>query len=530
MSYPPPPGGPGSEYPQGQGGWTPQHGAAPYAPYGAPGHVGSTPPPPPPGPGHGWSAPPQAPYPPPPSPDGGGGGNQGKGLKGVVIGLLVLAVVAVFGVGGLALYKAVGGGSLPGAQGGGDEEQQILSTDEINTLLNGRTNALKSGDEDEFLKPFVGAAKVKQRKIFENLRKVPFVESKYTVLKQTGDGSDEWGSDVKLTLDVAFVHQIKGVDVRPVSEWYRWTVEKESDSAAPRISEVGGSPGASAMANAVYYPAPWDLYDDMYVKRQAHTITISAKKNAAAAGRFAPIIEVSAEQDLGLWGAKTSSVPNAPEGFLVVLEPDRKTYAKLYNNNGADVGWDAGQSVPMPAFNAGTSSDKDQLEYGGARIKMDTSAGQFTSSAWRRGVGEISRHEIAHALVQPQDPGAYGQDEKTSIRAWVVEGFAEYVSYRFDKSLGVAQVRQDMAGEKFDGKLPGQDFESSYNSVGANYSLSYLANRFIAEKGGEAALFEFVVDHYRKPTNLDQQLQKAVGMNESEFQSAWAQYVRSNIR
>lgn len=202
MSYSTPPGAPGNP-----------------GPYGAPVQQ------------QGWHQP--SPPPPPGNPGG------GKGLKRVVIGLLVLAVVAVFAVGGLALYKAAGGGSLPGAQGGGDEEQQIMSSDEVETLLNGRTAALKGGEEDEFLEPFVGAAKEKQRKIFQNLRKIPFAESKYMVLKQTGDGSDEWGSDVKLTLDVAFVHQIKGVDVRPVSEWYRWTVEKESESAEASISEVG---------------------------------------------------------------------------------------------------------------------------------------------------------------------------------------------------------------------------------------------------------------------------------------------------
>ncbi|MER5937479.1 hypothetical protein ABT121_09190 [Streptomyces sp. NPDC001928] len=492
MSYSTPPGGPGNT-----------------GPYGAPVQQ------------QGWYAPP------PPPPDNSG---EGKGLKRAVIGLLVLAVVAVFAVGGFALYNAAGGGSLPGAQGGGDDEQQILSSDEIESLLNGRTSALKSGDEGEFLEPFVGSAKEKQRKIFKNLRKIPFAESKYMVLKQTGDGSDEYGSDVKLTLDVAFVHQIKGVDVRPVSEWYRWTVEKESESAEPLISEVGGSPGANALANAVYYPAPWDVYDDMYVKRQAHTITISAKKNAADADRFAPVIEDSAKKDLELWGSNTSSVSNTPEGFLVVLEPDRKAYTKLYNNDGSDLGWDAGESVPMPAFNAGYGSGDDELAYGGARIKMDSSTSRFTSSAWQAGVGDISRHEIAHALIQPQDPGAYGNDEKTSIRSWAVEGFAEYVSHRFDRAQGDERVRRDLAGQEFDGQLPNQDFEAGGASVGANYALSYLALRFIAEKGGEAALFEFVVDHYRKPTNLDEQLQNAVGMNESAFQTAWAQYVRSNSR
>ncbi|MFE5817366.1 hypothetical protein [Streptomyces sp. NPDC056479] len=492
MSYSTPPGAPGNA-----------------GPYGAPAQQ------------QGWYAPP------PPPPDNSG---EGKGLKRVVIGLLVLAVVAVFAVGGLALYNASGGGSLPGAQGGGDDEQQILSSDEISTLLNGRTNALKSGDEDGFLEPFVGAAKNEQRKIFKNLRKLPFTESKYMVLKQTGDGSDEYGSDVRLTLDVAFVHQIKGVDVRPVSEWYRWTVEKESESAEPRISQVGGSPGANALANAVYYPAPWDVYDDMYVKRQAHTITISAKKNAADADRFAPIVEDSAKKDLELWGTNTSSVSNTPDGFLVVLEPDRKTYTKLYNNDGSDLGWDAGESVPMPAFNAGYSGDENELQYGGARIKMDTSTSRFTSSAWRAGVGDISRHEIAHALIQPQDPGAYSDDEENSIRAWAVEGFAEYVSHRFDRAQGEERIRGSLAGQEFDGQLPGQDFELKYDTVGANYALSYLATRFIAEQGGESAFFQFIVDHYRQPKNLDQQLQNAVGMNEDEFETAWAQYVRSNSR
>lgn len=267
----------------------------------------------------------------------------------------------------------------------------------------------------------------------------------------------------------------------------------------------------------------------MYVKRQAHTITISARKNAVDADRFAPIVEASAKKDLELWGTNTSPVSNTPEGFLVVLEPDRKTYTKLYNNDGDDLGWDAGESVPMPAFDAGNSGGEDQLQYGGARIKMDTSTSRFTSSAWQAGVADISRHEIAHALVQPQDPGAYGNDEKTSIRAWVVEGFAEYVSYRFDRAQGEERVRRDLAGEEFSGQLPGQDFEVEYSSVGANYALSYLAMRFIAEKGGEEAFFEFVVAHYRTPTQLDQQLQQAVGMNEREFQAAWAQYVRSNI-
>ncbi len=504
MSYSAPPGGPG-----------------PAAPYGAPGQQPSGP----------YGAPPQQPgwYPPVPPPPNDPGG--GQGLKTAVIGLSALALVAVLGVGGFAVYKAVGGGSMPGAEGTGDDTEQVLSQEDIATLLNGRTQALKSGDEDEYLAPFDGEAKEEQRQIFRNLRKVPFAESKYMVLQQTGDGSDEYGSDVKLALDVAFVHQIEGVDVRPVSEWYRWEVERDSKEAEPRITGVGGSPSAYGLgATAVYYPAPWDLYDDMYVKRQGHTVTIAAKKNAAAASRYAPIIEQSAKTDLDLWKSKAPSVPNTPKGFLVVVEPDRKTYTKLYNNGGLDVGWDAGQSVPMPTFNEGYGGKEDRLEFGGARIKMDASSERFTSSAWRRGVADISRHEIAHALVQPQDSGSYSFDDEKSLRSWVVEGFAEYVTNRFDRELGDQGVRNALAGQEFDGELPSSDFDSDANPVSMNYALSYLAIRFIAEEGGEEAVFKFVVDHYKKPTELDQQLQSAVGMGESEFQAAWAQYVRSNSR
>ncbi|MFD5424250.1 hypothetical protein [Streptomyces sp. NPDC127084] len=438
--------------------------------------------------------------------------------------------MAVVGVFGLFLYEATGGGALPGSSdGGGGEEQQILSSAEISTLLNGRTSALKGGNEEEFLKPFTGKAKDEQRKIFKNLRKLSFTESKYMVLQQTGDGTDEYGSDVRITLDVAFVHQIEGIDVRPVSEWYRWTVEKESESAEPRISEVGGSPDASAVgADSVYYPAPWDLYEDMYVKRQTRTLVISDKKYAADASRFAPFIEAGAEKDMKVWSSQAGAVPNTPEGYLLVLEPNRKTYAHLYNNGKHDLGNDAGQSVPMPAFNTAAGEKKDRLQYGGARIKMDTSTSRFTGADWRAGVADISRHEIAHAMIQPQDPGAYGSNEETSIRGWVVEGFAEYMSMRADPAGGIASARRDLADENFDGELPGQDLQ--VGSMSANYALSYLAMRFIAEKDGEEALFAFAVDHYRHPQNLDAQLRTAVGMNESEFENAWAQYVRSNIR
>ncbi|SDP65821.1 hypothetical protein SAMN04487981_13161 [Streptomyces sp. cf386] len=525
MSYPPPPGGPGGAYPQGppqgQGGWVPQQGGTPYQPQSTPGYVGY-PPQPQPGAVPGWPGPHQ-PYPQQQPPGGGGGGDQGKGLKKAVIGVVVLAVLAVLGVGGLAVYQAVGGGSLPSA-GGDEQSEQLLSQADIEELLDGRSQALKSGDEDAYLAPFTGKAKDTQQNLFQNLRKIPFAQAEYSILNQSGNTTDEYGDGATVALDVAFVHKIQNVDVRPVSEWYRWIIKRESKDAEPQITRVGPSPDAYGSASYVYNSAPWDLYEDMHVVKQDHTLTISDKKYAADTDRFAPYIEKAAKDDIELWKSKGPAGTETPTGFVAVLERDRKTYSSLYGSESVE--WEAGQSVAMPAFDADSSGDEKDLEYGGARVKMDMSGNRFTNAAyWPKLVQEISHHEFAHAIVQPLE-GASGFDSETYTNWWVVEGFADYVAFRFDRELGEWSIRNDVTGKEFGGSLPN---EAGFDDeVSTNYTLSYMAIRFIAEKGGEAAALKFVTDHYDNPDQLDQQLRTATGMGESEFEAAWARYVRSN--
>ncbi len=534
MSYPPPPGGPGGAYPQGQGGWAPQQGGAPspYQPQGAPG-PGPGPgqfgaPPPPPGTAQGWPGVPGAPYPQQPFPGGGsggvggGGGGQGKGLKKAVIGVVVVAVLAVLGVGGLAVYRAVGGGALPTA-GGGSQSEQLLGAEEIEELLEGRSQALKSGDEDAYLEPFSGKARETQKKLFNNLRKIPFARAEYSVLSQSGSGDDNYGTGATVSLDVAFVHQIQNVDVRPVSEWYHWVIKRESKSSEPRITKVGPSGNAYGSSSYVYYPAPWDLYEDMHVVRQEHSITVSDKKHAADTDRFAPYIEKAAQDDISLWKSSGPAETEVPSGFFTVLEPDRKTYSTLYSSDAEE--WEAGQSLPMPTFDAEFSGTEKDLEYGGARIKMDSSGNHFThATRWQLGVEGLAHHEFAHALVQPLEAayGGFGSDG-ASTEWWVVEGFAEYMELRFDSERASWSIQ---GIKEFDGSLPGGPgvLESE---VSSQYALGYTAVRFIAEKGGEKAALQFVADHYRKPGELDQQLQEATGMGEGEFEAAWAGYVRS---
>ncbi|WP_437015665.1 hypothetical protein [Streptomyces sp. enrichment culture] len=436
-------------------------------------------------------------------------------------------MLALLGVGGLAISRAVGGTSLPTAAGDSQSEQ-LLGPEDIQELLEGRSQALRSGDEDAYLSPFTGKAKETQTRLFRNLRKIPFAQAEYSVLRQTGTGGDDYGDGATIALDVAFVHKIQGVDVRPVSEWYRWVIKRESKDADPLITKVGPSPGAYGSEGYVFYPAPWDLYEDMHVVRRAHSITISDKKYAADTDRFAPYVEKAAKDDIELWRSTGPSGTETPTGFVTVLEPDREVYTSLYGSGSVE--WEAGQSVPMPTFDAGFGGDEKDLEYGGARIKMDSSQSRFTApTRWELGVEDISHHEFAHAIVQPLEAasGGFGADEETA-RQWVVEGFAEYMALRFDRELASWRIRRNVSGKEFDGRLPDWGQDGTEASMG--YTLSYMAIRFIAEKGGEAAALRFVADHYRDPARLDRQLRQAVGMGEGEFEAAWATYVRSHSR
>ncbi|MFG2136440.1 hypothetical protein [Streptomyces sp. NPDC048650] len=530
MSYPPQPGGPGGSNAYGQAPLPSQPAGPPPA---APGPVPSAPYAPPgqgpapqggPYPAQPW--PPQAGGPPSPPPPPSGG--EGKGLKRAVIGVVVLAVLAVLGIGGVAIVKGMGGNDLPGGAGGDATGEQLLSEADISGLLQGRTQALKSGDEDTFLAPFSGDARTHQKKIYQNLRKVPFAQADYRVLKQTGTGSDDYGDGATVALDVAFVHKIRNVDVQPVAEWYRWVVKRASKSDKPSITKVGGSPSAYGAKGYVYYPAPWDVYDDMFVEKQPHSLVIADKKNAAKVSRFAPHIEKAAADDVAFWASNAPTDAPTSKSFVVTVEPDRKVYSTLYTSSEKDVGWDAGMSVGMPAFSETYEDVQNKPQFGGARIKLDATAGYFSGDQWQRGVEQISHHEIAHSIVQPLDKGDYGLLAMDGgARSWVVEGFAEYIAFHFDPQQGSMKMRSGFAKGSFDGKLPDSELGSYPHSVGMDYSLAYLAIKYIEKKSGQAAALKFVADHYQNPKKLDQQLQTAVGQNTADFQAGWAKYVRS---
>ena len=501
MSYQQPPPG-GGYYP-------PAAPPPPHPPVGGPPGMQGGPGQPYPFPGY------QPPIPPGPKKSGGT-------LKRIVVGVAVLAFLAVGGVVYGIVHTARGGSAVPVA-GVGDGGISI-TPDDLRSMLDEHAKALRGGNVDAYLKPFVGDdLKAQQRQLFDNLRKVPFNKVAYEVTASAGRGNDSYGKGASLNVDVAFIHQIKNMDVAPVTEWYSWTVDKKSQDGSLLVTDVGGSDKkVLGKGGIVYYPAPWDEYDHMAAITEPHVLILADQKEAAEARRFAPTVEQGAEDDIAAWKKLGPKEATAMPGYVVTLEHNRKVYEKLYRKQKTDGISEAGATYTMGA-NTLKASQKN-LHTGGARIVMDTGSGYFKGSQWREGVLQISRHEIAHAMVAPAEGSFLDGD----TQSWVVEGFADYMELRGNSRQAAWEVQLLKKSGAFDGTLPSNDvFYSSDDAP--NYTLGYLAIRFIAKTGGEDAMFRFVTEHYRKPKQLDAQLREATGMGKAEFESAWADYVRKTL-
>ncbi|MFF7757336.1 hypothetical protein [Streptomyces griseorubiginosus] len=385
-----------------------------------------------------------------------------------------------------------------------DDEEYSYSVgrlfDELNT-------ALKDKDEASFLAHFSGGAEDEQRKVFRNLVKIPFAVARFEPLREAAAAGYE---------DVVFVHQIEGVDVAPVYEQYTWKLNFNSESDSPfSVSEVRGSDAPWLGLEGTYYPAPWDVYDDMTVVKHGNLLVVSDKKYAQSTQRYAPYIFSAGAEDFSFWDEKGPADVFVAKGAVVILEPNRKIYDKFFSGEEENDSLEAGTTVSVPAYD---SESKGRAQFG-ARVIMDSSLSRFTSSTWRDGVKRISRHEIAHAMLA----------HFSSPSTWLAEGFAEFMEFR--GSTEAAQANDiSLRGYPFRGLPPsGGDafYSDDAQERAANYGLSRLAIQYMAEKYGESKALRFVAFSYSDPVNGEKYYKTLFGLEEDEFWSQWASWVRS---
>ncbi|BAJ28683.1 MULTISPECIES: proline-rich domain-containing protein [Kitasatospora] len=438
----------------------------------------------------------------------------------------VLAVLALVGL-ALVLLVAVGGTVYLQL----DKEQKPTTPAYVaeqrawSKVAQGLTDALAAKDEEAFVRPFAaGPAKEKQRLVFRNLLKVPWETARWEVSTSSFEGR----------LRVDFVHQVKGVDNFPVTEEYGWQV-RPVDSGTEVVTEVGAVKDHTGKSDdGGYYPAPWDLYDELAVRSLDHLVVMADKSQSVELDRDADLLARAAADDLAAWH-QFAPAPvggrGGAQGFFVVLERNREVYNKLYQGDGKqDDSLEAGVNMPVPAADGVDRHGATGLLVGGSRIVMDTTDSRFTDGGWKDGVTDIGRHEMAHALVATllsEHPSASGKGQPHD---WVAEGFAEFMALRGKDSLAGDELDGTLSEVAFDGKLPGEGGEfyaDTIESRAANYVLSGDAVRYLAATYGEAKAFGFVAAHYAKPSGYEQQITAATGQSPEAFQSAWAAHVRS---
>ncbi|MEU5015262.1 hypothetical protein AB0G35_34335 [Streptomyces sp. NPDC021749] len=427
------------------------------------------------------------------------------------MGFIALGICLLLLAGGGAIFLLSGKGSTP--------VKGVSPTQPVYDSLN---KALADKDENAFLAPFQGdALKAQQRKLFRNLMKVPFREARFERVARTSGGEVE---------GVSFVHQIKKVDIAPVYEEYAFTFGKNS-AGGQVVTDVKGADDPFPETSGTFYPAPWDVYDDMAVEQLGRVVVISDQAHAADTQRFTPYIAKAADDDVAAWERSHAGESMLSKGALVVLEPKRDVYSKLYREGQESDALEAGANLVLPRH--GVDSE-DKAQFGGSRIVMDSSLSRFTARDWQNGVKQISRHEVAHAMVAPYN-SARGS-LPIEVDSWVSEGFAGYMESRDHPAETQADDRRTLKGYLIDyATTPESDRELFYaqdaNERHQNYVLSRLAIRYMAKKYGEKSTFNFITAEYRDPGYRNQKahFQQHLGVDRATFMENWRAYVRKEV-
>ncbi len=394
---------------------------------------------------------------------------------------------------------------------------QITEAD-VAALLAEQTQALKTGDEAAFLVPYADADPVlagERRRLFANLRLVPFTVAEFTAHKVLETRVAEGAEPAQANVQVRFRHQITGVDRAPAVALYRYRFTRPAAGAPLRIETVTGYKG-------VGYPAAWDLGDITVVDRP-HVVLLAAKADQASAAGWADEMETTAAATLAAWKG-----PVGPTNrFLVFAAPDRDHYSRAYQFEETSA-----TSEPITICRSTPAEDGHpnvcamQGTPGTPRIVALSRSGAFApkrstdDSMWVRGA-------FADALMSVQCEG------RCNNRVWASRGFVytQIWGYTEAKSTYRNAAYWVAKAGGFNGKLPGteaiwslQGAESDANRYAASLVVHYMALTFGPEK-----THQFVAAMLRGDDDsaVDQALKEAIGLDKATFEKQWAAWVRA---
>ncbi|WP_406287800.1 peptidase MA family metallohydrolase [Embleya sp. NBC_00896] len=416
--------------------------------------------------------------------------------------------------------------SPEGLPGGSTDPRSIRNTvfARVNAILPTQTAALEQNDEAAFARRFEHSDTTlvdEHRRLFRNLRRIPFDVARWSysgnleVVTADGSSPDRAGTaaswPVTVSMDVAFEHAIKGIDVDTVLEKYTWKARCADPVDPCAITAVSGAADKDTELGMAGYPAAWDLWE-LHVERRPHVVLMGPERDAALIRAQADTAERAAEYTIGTW----KGGPGTSPGFALVLTSSRTSFGKLYRSESVQE-WVAGYALAL--------AGRDR-PVGGVRMVVDND--ELVADPTFAPI--LLRHEMTHALVAPLYTYGFGLEVPT----WFHEGFADWqagADARIAPEVA-GNIRALITARRFTGELPADaDFDTADEArVEHAYNLAHLVFRYLGETYGTERVCAFYANTYAgKYRTMDAALRADFGVGLDEVRTGWAAWVRKAV-
>ncbi|HEV7649659.1 MAG TPA: hypothetical protein VGP26_16055 [Actinophytocola sp.] len=435
--------------------------------------------------------------------------------------------VAVVLLGGLAFVALPGQEPFPAPPGPGQplgaatpappaDEAARSRTDAVTDLLARRATAVRNHDERAFLATVDPAADkifvANQRRLFQNLAKVPFTTWTYQLHADDTLDTDDLPREVRAGADelwapaVDLRYALRGGDVTPTNRalgylfaqhdgaWYL-----RSDNALDRLGRHT-------------WRGPWD-FGPCQVTATRHGIVLSHPRNDQMVGRLVRELDPSVRAVGEVWPGKWSE-------RVVLMLPDSAGEMKAL----------VGPDFPVESVVAVAVADRvdnASRTVTGQRVVLSPNGVRALSIPSLR---VVLRHEITHLAARAETVDG--------SPTWLLEGFADYVGYR-DSGVSIAEGAPDLVKRVRDEGPPAalpedRAFRTSGSDLDLAYQESWSLARFVAERYGEGRLVKL----YRTLASVgpasaqktDDLLREVLGMDRARLVGDWRNYLRTSLK
>jgi hypothetical protein len=445
----------------------------------------------------GQYAPPGVPLPPSTRP------RRGRWLPAVAAMVAILAFLGVSGAAAVAISDTSAPGSVrvlagppnapPGTVPGSSRDQAL------DALLGRRAAALAARDAGAFMSDVDRADPTfvkRQETVFDNMTKLPLIDIAFKLNRSTAYDPEipaairnTYGNDVRAAA-VTVSYRIEGVDESPVA--VPWVPIVALVSGQWRL--VGEATGKSLPSGVG--GQPWDA-GALAVERGNRVVGVfsASFRDRAKVMRLAEqALDRVAKVRPGGWVGKV---------FLIAVK-DRAVFDAYFGAAPERV--DQVAAIAVPHYNE-VHEWVNSAEYSATRIifnpdELDENSDQL---------GDDLTHEFTHAAMAPVTTGW--------TPTWLVEGFAEYVSYK-DAEIVVSRLRQVLKGVATDDLLGGDKF---YDEP-MNYITAWLACRMIAETYGQDKLIT-LYERFQNTSVEDTVVSQVLGISREQLVKDWQAYV-----